>query len=490
MHSDRLIEVLGGFSDATVLVLGDLMLDRFVYGSVERISPEAPIPVMSVIRSVDVPGGAANVARNIAVMGAKVILLGVVGEDDSADLLATQLGRFPAIDPHFSRDRARPTTTKVRYVAERQQVLRVDSESRAALSARVAQELLSAYRELILRADVVVLSDYAKGVLSDHVTREAIALARSAQKPTVVDPKSDDFEKYRGATILTPNHHELQKATRQECGTDEQVVAGARRSLDAGICEIVVVTRGKNGMTVVRNDGKIAHLRTTAREVFDVSGAGDTAVAALSIGLAGTAEITDVVRIANLAAGIVVEKPGTADVTLGELLASVEQQSESASKEKTFALREISAVVSRWREKGLKIAFANGCFDILHPGHVSLLEAARQTADKLIVGLNSDSSVRRLKGTGRPVQNEVSRAMVLSSLKSVDAVVIFTEDTPLELIKQLAPDVLIKGADYTVEKVVGADFVISHGGRVVLVDIVPGHSTTSTIQKATSSQGV
>jgi D-beta-D-heptose 7-phosphate kinase/D-beta-D-heptose 1-phosphate adenosyltransferase len=463
-------------------VLGDVMLDRFVYGTVERISPEAPIPVMSVERVSDMPGGAANVARNIAALGAQCTLFGVVGEDDFAEALRRQLTDTPAITAHMIVDPSRPTTVKTRYVAERQQMLRADRESCAPLPAAIISELLSALRHALKQGDVVVLSDYAKGVLTDELCHQVIELARAANKPVIVDPKSKSFAKYTGATVLTPNRYELQVACGSDCSTDAQVVHGAHLSLDIGICEAMVVTRGADGMSVIKQDTTAAHLRTTAKEVFDVSGAGDTVLSVLAIGMAMGGELIDVAGIANTAAGIVVGKPGTAVVTTGEIIASLDSGTRPGA-EKIFSLSRVMQQVQHWRDRGLKVAFTNGCFDLLHPGHISLLEQSRATADKLIVGLNADLSVRRLKGNGRPVQSEIARATVLSSLKTVDAVVIFAEDTPLELIKALQPDVLIKGADYTVDTVVGAEVVKSYGGKIVLAQLIEGQSTTNTIMR-------
>lgn len=481
-HQNWLV-LLAEFHKARVLVVGDVMLDRFVYGAVERISPEAPIPVMSVERSADMLGGAGNVARNIASLGAQVVLVGVVGTDEGAECFKSQVASVPAIEPRIIADASRVTTIKTRYVADRHQILRADRESVAPLSADIAAVVLAQYEAALAETEVVVLSDYAKGVLSTSMAHSVLSLARKAGKTTIVDPKSADFTKYLGATLLTPNRLELQRACGHDCATDDQVVRGARQILERGICDAMVVTRGKDGMSVVGKDGAPTHLRTTAREVFDVSGAGDTVVAALSLALSVRGDIADAASLANIAAGIVVGKPGTAVVTTGEIIASLNTFVAKTDATKIFTLARVSQQLRSWREQGLKIAFTNGCFDLLHPGHVSLLDQARRTADRLIVGLNADTSVRRLKGAGRPVQSEVARATVLSSLKSVDAVVIFTEDTPLELIKALEPDVLVKGADYTVDAVVGADVVQARGGKVVLADLVQGHSTTNTLRR-------
>jgi D-beta-D-heptose 7-phosphate kinase/D-beta-D-heptose 1-phosphate adenosyltransferase len=483
MDHDSLLKILNGFHAVRGLVVGDVMLDRFVYGSVERISPEAPIPVVAIERSADMPGGAANVVRNLAAMGAQAALLGVVGNDLWAESLETQLRQLPSVQPRLIVDHARPTTVKTRFVADGQQVLRADHESREPLSAEAEGRLLDEYRAALAEADIVMCSDYGKGVLSQSVVSTVIAAARAAGKPVIVDPKSKTFDKYRGATVLTPNRHELQAACGFDCASDEAVVRGARQILADGICNILVVTRGKDGMTVVQMDGSVTHLRTAAREVFDVSGAGDTVAAAMSLALAAGAGIVEACTLANLAAGIVVGKPGTAIVTTGEIMAALRPFDGRSDPHKMFTLASVVRLARDWRAQGLKIAFANGCFDLLHPGHISLIDQARRAADRLIVGLNSDLSIRRLKGPARPVQSEIARATVLASLKSVDAVVIFAEDTPLELIDALEPDVLVKGADYTLDKVVGADLVMQRGGRVLLANLVPGHSTTETLKR-------
>jgi len=475
-----LLGILESFSRARVLVFGDVMLDRFIYGSVERMSPEAPVPVMSVERTSDLPGGAANVARNVAGLGGHAVLIGVVGVDEAADKLRERLAEVPSLEAQLVVDTGRPTTLKSRYIGERQQILRTDLESRESLSGAVTAAVLAQFRAALAETDIVVLSDYAKGVLCDGVVAEAIAAARAAGKQILVDPKSRSFLKYKGTTVLTPNRHELQGACGHECSTDEQVVAGALEILSQGICSTLVVTRGKDGMSIVRADGTATHMKTQASEVYEVTGAGDTAVAALAVGLAGGADIGEAVHLANTAAGIVVGKFGIATVTAGEIVAQLDDAHASRMR---FALNAVQGMVHRWRQLGLRVAFTNGCFDLLHPGHISLLNQAKQTADRLVVGLNSDLSVRRLKGPGRPVQSAMARAMVLTSLKAVDAVVIFEEDTPRQLIAALQPDVLVKGADYTVESVVGADLVLARGGKVVLADLVPSQSTTNTIQR-------
>jgi D-beta-D-heptose 7-phosphate kinase / D-beta-D-heptose 1-phosphate adenosyltransferase len=488
MRQNELIKLLDRVRGVRVLVLGDVMLDRFVYGSVTRVSPEAPIPVLEVLRSLDSGGGAANVARNVAAIGATVTLIGVTGNDPWAADLREQLATSPGIDAQLIVDFDRPTTVKTRYVADGQQILRADRELRASLSADVERRILAQFEDSLRHADVVVLSDYAKGVLSKRITQTAIQAARDAAKPVIVDPKSKDLRKYTGATVLTPNRLELQAACGFECATDETVESAARPFLDNDVCGAMVVTRGKDGMSVVVKGQAAVHLRTMARQVFDVSGAGDTAVAAMASGIAAGASIVSASTLANLAAGIVVGKLGTAVVTVSELIEQLTPLAARAGDSKIYTLESVLKLVHAWRANGASIAFTNGCFDLVHPGHVSLLDQAKRTADRLIVGLNADASIRRLKGPDRPIQNEIARATVLSSLKFVDAVVIFSEDTPIEMIHALEPDVLVKGADYTLDAVVGGDFVRSRGGSVVLADLVEGESTTSMVGRALASR--
>lgn len=482
MSYDSLLSLLNEFHCARVLVVGDVMLDRFIYGSVERISPEAPVPVFRVERTTDMPGGAANVLRNCAALGANVTLIGVVGDDEFAAELERQLNSAGRVRAHLVRDRERPTTVKTRYVADKQQVMRADRESRAPLAASIEQAVLSAFRDSLPECEVLVLSDYAKGVLTDALTRTLIDEGRRAGKQVLVDPKSTSFAKYAGATVLTPNRGELQAACGFECSSDEKIVDGARVSLEASVCDAMIVTRGPDGMTIAPKSEAATHLKTMAREVFDVSGAGDTVLATLALGLAAGGSLVDAATLANVAAGLVVSKHGTAVVTPGELMIELELI-EGGHTGKVLSLPAALYKVRQWRERGLSIAFTNGCFDLLHPGHISLLTQARNAADKLIVGLNADESVQRLKGPERPVQSESARATVLESLASVDGVVIFRDDTPLKLIKAIAPDVLVKGADYTVETVVGAPEVLARGGRVMLADLVKGHSTTETLRR-------
>lgn len=476
--ADRLPAVAG----APVLVVGDVMLDRYVEGTVERVSPEAPIPVLRIERELTRLGGAGNVVANLAALGAQASFVGVVG-DDAAGEEATSRLQEAAPGARVLVTEGRPTTVKQRYIAGGQQLLRADREHAEPLPESSVESLVAAARVAMEGAAAVVLSDYAKGVLPPLAVERLIAAAREAGTPVVVDPKGRDFAAYRGASLVTPNRRELAEATGLPTGSDDEIAVAARRLLeDVGI-ERILVTRGPQGMTLVESAGGVRYLPAEVREVFDVSGAGDTVVATLAAALAGGLEPAAAARLANAAAGVVVGKVGTAVVRPDELLRALHaarlQEAEAKIVDRAALLERVAA----WRRAGFAVGFTNGCFDLLHPGHVSLLRQARAACDRLIVALNSDASVARLKGDGRPVQDEAARAAVLASLATVDLVVIFPEDTPLDLIDALRPDVLVKGADYGRDEVVGADAVERHGGRVLLAELAPGHSTSATLRR-------
>jgi D-beta-D-heptose 7-phosphate kinase/D-beta-D-heptose 1-phosphate adenosyltransferase len=476
------------FAGQTVLCVGDLMLDEFVYGEVSRISPEAPAPVIAAQRSETNIGGAGNVARNIASLGGRCIFAGLIGEDEVGVKLAVTLAQEPGIESLLVHDPARPTTRKVRFVSEHfsTHMLRADWELAAPASSEIEQKLIDAILPQLARADIVLLSDYAKGVLTARVIRNVIDAARKAGKRVIVDPKSANFAIYRGATLLTPNRREFAEATRSRADNEMEIAEAARDAMILADCEAMLVTQSEHGMTLVPREGDPVHVPAHPVKVRDVSGAGDTVAAALALALAAGADWESALRIANAAAAVAIGKKGTAVVTAAELRRKILPHAYLAAEEKivTAASGDLAAHVADWRKQGLRIGFTNGCFDILHPGHVKVLTAARGACDRLIVGLNSDASVRRLKGEGRPVQDERARAEVLAALEAVDLVVMFEEDTPISLITQIKPGVLVKGGDYTRETVVGHEIVESNGGVVMLVDILQGHSTTSLVNRA------
>ena len=471
----------------TVLCIGDLMLDEFVYGEVSRISPEAPAPVIAVQRSEINVGGAGNVARNITSLGAKCIFVSLIGDDVTGRILKTELAREKLIEQVLIVDPSRPTTRKARYVSEHfsTHMLRADWELAAAASEPVERKLIDVVVAALPRADVVLLSDYAKGVLTARVVRNVIDEAKKLGKQVVVDPKNANLAIYRGATLLTPNQKEFTEATRRRIHSNEDIAEASVEALRAADAEAILVTRSEHGMTLAHRDGGLIHVPAQPTKVRDVSGAGDTVVAVLSVALAANTSWEDALRCATAAAAVAVSKPGTATVSMDELRRKILPHASLTAEEKiASSAAELDAQVAEWRKQGQRVGFTNGCFDILHPGHVRVLTQARASCDRLIVGLNSDASVRRLKGTDRPVQEERARAEVLAALEAVDLVAVFEEDTPLNLITRIGPNVLVKGGDYTREQVVGHEIVTAYGGEIVLVDILQGHSTTSLVKRA------
>ncbi len=469
----------------TVLCIGDLMLDDFVYGDVSRISPEAPAPVIAVRREEEVVGGAGNVARNVASLGARCIFVGVVGNDAAGRTLKAKLAAHKTIRPHLVVDRSRPTTRKLRFVSEHHSthLLRADWERVEPVDARIEAALIRHALKALPRAGAVVISDYAKGVLTPRVIRAVIERANRLKKPVVVDPKGIDFSIYRGATIITPNRKELAEATHRSVGTLDEVNAAATVLGRAAASRAVLVTLSEDGMALHVRGKPAIHAPAYPVKVRDVSGAGDTVVATLSVLLAMGVDFEAAMRTANAAASVVIGKPGTATVTPAELRARVLPAAALAAEEKiVFDWRSLDGRLAPWREQDQRIGFTNGVFDLLHPGHVKVLAQARAACDRLVVGLNSDASVKRLKGPERPIQDERARAEVLAALEAVDLVVVFGQDTPLELIRRVRPSVLVKGGDYRRDQVVGGDFVEARGGEVVLVDLVAGHSTTRIVE--------
>ncbi len=478
-------EGVARIKDARVVCVGDVMLDRFVYGEVERVSPEAPVPVCRVVDETAMLGGAGNVIRNLVALGAGADCIAVVGDDTAGGEVAALLAALDGVRADLLTEDGRHTTVKTRYISGAQQLLRADRESDHAIGGAVAEEIFDHAETALRGAQALVLSDYGKGTLTDGLTTRLIAAASAAGRAVVVDPKGDDYGRYRGATLITPNRRELAGASAMSTGSDDEVAAAARHIIETCGVEAVLVTRGADGMTLVAADGATAHhLPSEAREVFDVSGAGDTVVAAIAAALGAGSGLGDAVRIANAAAGIVVGKIGTAVAHAADLVDAIRRHDlRDAGEGKVLSLEAALDRIGGWRRRGARIGFTNGCFDLIHPGHVALLARSRAACDRLIVGLNSDASTGRLKGAGRPVQPEAARATVLASLASVDVVIVFGADTPVKLIEAIRPEVLAKGADYTLDQVVGAELVQSWGGKVVLIELEPGHSTTATIAR-------
>ncbi len=464
-----------------IAVIGDVMLDRYFYGEVKRISPEAPVPVTKINRISSVLGGAANVAANLAHLECRVFMGGVTGDDENRQLLEKMMNEAGIDYSGLVKSQHRKTITKLRVLGGQQQMLRLDFEETGDL---VPDEIISlrAWLENLLDngLDGIIVSDYAKGVCSDDFCQWVIAQGKAYGVPVLIDPKGVDWTKYRGCDFITPNLKEMCEAAGcQRENEDEAVVAMAMAAKDKFQIKNVVVTRSERGMTLVNNE-EIIHSPAAAIEVFDVSGAGDTVAAALLVAAAGKLELSDAVYMANRAAGIVVAKVGTYPVHREELLKDLMTEERKQGKGyRTQSWEEIAALARNWKACGEKVVFTNGCFDILHVGHVTYLEKARNLGKHLIVGLNTDASVRRLKGETRPLVHELDRARVLAALACVDAVVLFNQDTPTELIEQIRPDILVKGGDYTPEQVAGREYA----GEVRIIDFEDGYSTTGVVEK-------
>lgn len=472
-----------GLESAEVLVIGDVMLDRFVYGSVERISPEAPIPVVRIKTEIAMLGGAGNVARNVAGLGAVVHFVTTIGADAAGQEIQRLVAELPRVEGSMIADGRRKTSIKTRYIAAGQQMLRADDETIMVLAEPQIEEVLEAARHALRTARAMVLADYAKGVLGEGIVQRLIGLARAAGVPVIVDPQGTNYEVYRGATLVTPNRAELALATDMPVGTDAEIVAAGAYLIEHYGIEAVLATRSADGMTLLGHANDVQHFPAEAREVFDVSGAGDTVVAALGTALAAGMPMDQAVRLANVAAGIVVGKVGTAVAYAADIADALLHTDAGASGTKVKDLERALDLIRLWRRQGHKIGLATGCFDLLHPGHLTVVQQAKAACDRLIVGLNSDASTKRLKGHNRPVQTEAVRAQMLAALEAVDLAIVFEEDTPERLIDAIKPDVFVKGADYKVEDLPEAKIVHGYGGRILLAELAPGHSTTATIAK-------
>ncbi|PLX84696.1 MAG: bifunctional heptose 7-phosphate kinase/heptose 1-phosphate adenyltransferase [Desulfuromonas sp.] len=482
MNRSEAEKFLSRLGDIRVLVIGDLMLDEYLWGRAERISPEAPVQVVDVSRDEMRLGGAGNVLHNLLALGCQVQLASVVGNDREGELLRDALVAKGISDEGVFREPGRQTTRKTRILAGNQQMLRIDRECRQPIGAAAEDRLFDYISGTAKGCQAILVSDYLKGVLTEGLLARIIALGKEFEIPVVIDPKGDDYAKYRGATLLTPNRKEAERASKVAIVDEESLVQAGRLLRDSLELDSLVLTRSEEGMTLFAAQGGELHLSAEAREVFDVSGAGDTVLALLGAGLAGGLVLEDAAHLANIGAGIVVGKVGTSTVSPQEILLVLgRQHHDSDLKIKDRSILE--GLMALEREQGRTIVFTNGCFDLLHAGHVKLLQQSRSFGDVLVLGLNSDASIRRLKGPRRPLIEQDERAHLLAALDCVDYVAIFDEDTPLELIRQLRPHVLVKGGDYAPEQVVGKDVVESCGGRVEIVPLLGGKSTTGLIER-------
>jgi len=464
------------------LVIGDLILDEYLWGRADRISPEAPVQVVDVVREELRLGGAGNVVHNLAALGAQVSVCSVVGDDQNGRELLGQFCHHHINTSAVFQDPDRRTSRKTRVVAAHQQIVRIDRESREALPVVVEQQLCAWIAAHACEYKVVVLSDYNKGVLTPTVIASAISAAAAVGIPVLIDPKGTDFSRYGGATMLTPNRKEAEAASGIAITDAASLAQAAGAIMTATGLQHLLITRSEEGMSLFSNSGEVVHIPTVAREVFDVSGAGDTVLATLAVGIASGLSMVESAQLANVAAGIAVGKLGTSIVTPQEIIDTVSlAHKDSHSKIKSFDV--LTLLIAAEKNRGKRVVFTNGCFDLLHAGHVKYLQKARNLGDLLVLGLNSDASVRRLKGAKRPLIDQDERAHLLAALDCIDYVIVFDEDTPLNLIAVLKPHILAKGGDYSLDGVVGRDIVESYGGRVELVTFVEGKSTTNIIER-------
>jgi len=468
--------LISSINDMSCLVVGDIMLDRFLYGCVDRISPEAPIPVVHITQRKETLGGAGNVAANIRNYGAKTVLCGVLGEDESASRIFKLLDvsgiKFTGI--HSNKH---ITTTKTRVIGMKQQIIRFDEEAIFKPSDADSEKIIS--KKLIQNISAIVLSDYNKGFCTAELCRSLINEAMTRSIPVIVDPKDHNWEKYKNVYLITPNLKEFCMAAGNPNTEDKALISEARKLSRQYEIENILITLSEQGMLLITPSNEY-YLPTKAREVADVSGAGDTVTATLAVFLAAGLQIDQAITYANTAAGLVVERLGTASVTLSDLCNAVYADTRyGRSESKIVNSRELKRRINIWRKNDKKIVFTNGCFDIVHPGHINYLEQARQLGDVLIIGLNSDGSVRRLKGKTRPINNQLYRSQIIAALQAVDAVILFDELTPESLVEAVQPDILVKGGDYKPEDVLGSEFA----GRTVILPFIQGYSTTGVIEK-------
>ena len=478
-------KVFGKVSNIRILCIGDVILDHFVKGETTRISPEGPIPILKITKEDFHLGGAGNVVRNLSSLGVKTDFFSIIGNDVYGKKIRKLLNVQKDVKYQLFTQAGKKTPLKTRFISSNQQLLRTDKETIEEVSGGVQSKMLNKIKRALKECSAVIISDYGKGCLSDRILRNIIKYANRKDIPVIVDPKGLDYQKYKGSYAVTPNLNELNQATKMPVKNQKEIITASKSLLSKYQFNFLVVTRSSDGMSIIQRSPKtlITHLAAETREVYDVSGAGDTVVAVLAVLVGAGFGITEAAKISNIAAGIVVEKAQTGIAHPHEILSRLQGKSIIFSNKKVMSLLTVKEKVYSWKQDGLKVGFTNGCFDLIHPGHISLIERAKKECDKLIVAINNDYSVKLLKGKHRPVQSDRSRASVLSALQSVDAVVIFSEKTPIKLIKSIKSYLLIKGSDYKVNQIVGGNFVTNSGGRVKIIKLLPGFSSSKTISR-------
>ena len=485
----RITEIMKRFGRQRILVVGDIMLDRYVRGTVERISPEAPVPVLRVTEEACAPGGAGNVAVNLRTLGAGVELVGSLGKDRDGDEIVRFLKESGIGSGGIVRDEDKPTTSKTRLIAGNQQIARMDKEIDTLAHESVEKALLKSIQRAVrdFKPKGIIISDYAKGVVTDSLVSRVIEIAKGAGVFVTVDPKGESYGRYRGANAITPNTREAETASGIRIKDEDSLGSAAEKIMEHTGADFVLITRGSGGISYFSKHGEAGTVPSHPVEVFDVTGAGDTAASVFTLSFLASYLLEESVRIANAAAGIVVSRIGTASVTQADLKTYFAREEEK-ERSKIHSHAALAKTLAGLRAKGRKVVFTNGCFDLFHTGHLRLLREARKLGDVLVVAINRDKSVRKLKGPGRPYITEADRALLLAALDCVDYLCIFEEDTPLDLIKELKPDLLVKGGDYRREDVIGGDFVESSGGRVVIIPLVKGMSTSTLADKIKNSK--
>ena len=479
--SKNISENILSLLNCKVFCLGDLMLDKYIIGTTNRISPEGPIPVLDVNKEVGMLGGVGNVVRNLSTLATETFLVSLLGNDLVSKEVEKKLDNIN-VYKNIIKDSNKPTITKSRFIANNQQILRVDKEKITPISKKIEKKIYEYSKKQILKTNSVVISDYNKGLITKNILKKIISFSKSHKKPVIIDPKSSDFEKYRGATIITPNIKELEAVLNKKIINEKQIIDSSRKLISKFNFNHLLVTMGKSGMILVSKQRKnVIKLKAESKEVFDVSGAGDTVVSYIAAGLASPLKIKEVVEIANIAAGVVVNKTGTSVAHLSEILLSINKNNYHLSKVMDFS--EVKKVTNFWLNKKEKIGFTNGCFDYLHPGHISLFQQAKQKCSKLIVAVNSDNSVIKNKGPLRPKQKLNTRLQVLNSIPFIDLIIVFSDKTPLNIIKKIKPHLLIKGSDYRENKIVGAKEVKKYGGNILRAKILNNFSSSIIIDE-------
>ena len=479
--SKKISENILSLLNCKVFCLGDLMLDKYIVGTTNRISPEGPIPVLDIQKEVGMLGGVGNVVRNLSTLATETYLVSLLGDDLASKEVEKKLNNINVYN-NLIKDPSRPTIIKSRFIANNQQILRVDKEKITSINKKIEKKVYEFSKKQILKTNAVVISDYNKGLITENILKKIISFAKIHKKPIIVDPKSSNFSKYRGATIITPNIKELEAVLKKKIINEKQIIDFSRKLISKFNFNYLLVTMGKSGMILIsRKQKRIVKLKAESEEVFDVSGAGDTVVSYIAAGLASSLKIEEVVEIANLAAGVVVNKTGTSVAHLSEVLLSINKNNYHLSKVMDFS--EAKKIINFWLNKKNKIGFTNGCFDYLHPGHISLFKQAKKKCSKLIVAVNSDNSVVKNKGPLRPKQKLNTRLQILNSIPFIDLIIVFSDKTPLNIIKKIKPHLLIKGSDYRESQIVGAKEVKKYGGKILRAKTLKNFSSSIIIDE-------